>query len=111
MSAPAGFSGKTRKTVAVSSGHRKGCGCLCSLGGAHPRPLRLVRQSRLSSIEDPLPPPTGNDSLRRPLAYREEAFLQSPESRPLRFLSEYLWPLAHFNEEKIHDTIVFFGSA
>jgi uncharacterized protein (TIGR00730 family) len=49
--------------------------------------------------------------LRRPLAYREEAFLQSPESRPLRFLSEYLWPLAHFQEEKIHDTIVFFGSA
>jgi len=58
-----------------------------------------------------LPPPTGNESLRRPLAYREEAFLQSPESRPLRFLSEYLWPLAHFNDERIHDTIVFFGSA
>ncbi len=48
---------------------------------------------------------------RRPVAYREEAFLQSPDSRPLRFLSEYLWPLAHFQEEKIHDTIVFFGSA
>ncbi|HEX4170197.1 MAG TPA: TIGR00730 family Rossman fold protein [Bryobacteraceae bacterium] len=48
---------------------------------------------------------------RRPLAYREEAFLQSQESRPLRILSEYLWPLAHFQEEKIHDTIVFFGSA
>ncbi len=45
------------------------------------------------------------------MAYREEAFLQSPESRPLRFLSEYLWPLAHFKEERIHDTIVFFGSA
>ncbi len=58
-----------------------------------------------------MPPKTPTDSLRRPLAYREEAFLQSPESRPLRFLSEYLWPLAHFNEEKIHDTIVFFGSA
>jgi uncharacterized protein (TIGR00730 family) len=49
--------------------------------------------------------------LRRPLAYREEAFLESPESRPLRILSEYLWPLAHFQEEKIQDTIVFFGSA
>lgn len=48
---------------------------------------------------------------RRPVAYREEAFLQSPESRPLRILSEYLWPLAHFQEEKIQDTIVFFGSA
>ena len=53
----------------------------------------------------------GNDLQRRPLAYREEAFLQSPESRPLRFLSEYLWPLAHFRDERIHDTIVFFGSA
>ena len=52
-----------------------------------------------------------DESVRRPLAYREEAFLQSPESRPLRFLSEYLWPLAHFRDEKIHDTIVFFGSA
>ncbi|MBV8069685.1 MAG: LOG family protein [Acidobacteriaceae bacterium] len=49
--------------------------------------------------------------LRRPLAYREEAFLQSPESRPLRILSEYLWPLSHFQEERIQDTVVFFGSA
>ncbi|MGH9609249.1 MAG: TIGR00730 family Rossman fold protein, partial [Bryobacteraceae bacterium] len=48
---------------------------------------------------------------RRPVAYREEAFLQSPDSRPLRILSEYLWPLAHLQEEKIQDTIVFFGSA
>ncbi len=52
-----------------------------------------------------------DDGLRRPVAYREEAFLQSQESRPLRILSEYLWPLAHFQEEKIQDTIVFFGSA
>ena len=51
------------------------------------------------------------DAIRRPVAYREEAFLQSPESRPLRILSEYLWPLAHFQEEEIQDTIVFFGSA
>src|SRR5450631_3527310 len=50
-------------------------------------------------------------SVHRPLAYREEAFLQSPDSRPLRILSEYLWPYAHFQEEKIQDTIVFFGSA
>jgi hypothetical protein len=45
------------------------------------------------------------------LAYREESFLQSAESRPLRILSEYLWPLTHFRDEKIQDTIVFFGSA
>jgi hypothetical protein len=48
---------------------------------------------------------------RRPLAYREEAFLESPDSRPLRILSEYLWPLSHFHEENVQDTIVFFGSA
>jgi uncharacterized protein (TIGR00730 family) len=54
---------------------------------------------------------TLRSSARRPLAYREEAFLQSPESRPLRILSEYLWPLSHFQEEKVQDTIVFFGSA
>jgi hypothetical protein len=51
------------------------------------------------------------DSFRRPVAYREEAFLESPESRPLRILSEYLWPLAHFQDESIQDTVVFFGSA
>jgi uncharacterized protein (TIGR00730 family) len=61
--------------------------------------------------EELAPPSNGEDSLRRPLAYREEAFLQSAESRSLRILSEYLWPLAHFQDEKIQDTIVFFGSA
>ncbi|HLH03899.1 MAG TPA: TIGR00730 family Rossman fold protein [Bryobacteraceae bacterium] len=55
--------------------------------------------------------PVDEPGERRPVAYREEAFLQSPASRPLRILSEYLWPLEHFQEEKIHDTIVFFGSA
>ena len=70
-----------------------------------------VRQSGLPPFKDPLPPTPGSESYRRPLAYREEAFLQSPESRPLRFLSEYLWPREHFREEKIHDTSVFFGSA
>jgi uncharacterized protein (TIGR00730 family) len=54
---------------------------------------------------------TFDPSAHRPLAYREEAFLESPDSRPLRILSEYLWPLSHFHEENIQDTIVFFGSA
>lgn len=61
--------------------------------------------------EDPSLARDGEECSRRPVAYREEAFLQSAESRPLRILSEYLWPLAHFQEEKIQDTIVFFGSA
>ena len=47
----------------------------------------------------------------RPVAYLNESFLESPDARPLRILSEYLEPLSHFREEMIQDTIVFFGSA
>lgn len=56
-------------------------------------------------------PSTLSKPHRNPLAYREEAFLRSPDSRPLRILSEYLWPLSHFQEEHVQDTVVFFGSA
>jgi uncharacterized protein (TIGR00730 family) len=52
-----------------------------------------------------------HEPFRRLPAYREESFLRSADSRPLRILSEYLWPLSHFQEEKVQDTIVFFGSA
>jgi uncharacterized protein (TIGR00730 family) len=48
---------------------------------------------------------------RRPRAYKNEAFLDSADARSLRILSEYLEPLSHFRKQKIHDTIVFFGSA
>ncbi len=48
---------------------------------------------------------------RLPLAYRNLDFLDTPDARALRILSEYLYPLSHFRKEKIHDTIVFFGSA
>ena len=48
---------------------------------------------------------------RRPVAYKNETFLDSPDARILRILSEYLHPLSHFRDEKVHDTIVFFGSA
>src|SRR5438874_9283854 len=47
----------------------------------------------------------------RPVAYLNESFLESPDARALRILSEYLEPLSHFRDEKIQDTIVFFGSA
>ncbi|MEO7652919.1 MAG: TIGR00730 family Rossman fold protein [Bryobacteraceae bacterium] len=47
----------------------------------------------------------------RQLAYRNEQFLKTPDARPLRILSEYLEPLHHFKEQKIRDTVVFFGSA
>src|ERR1700723_3427542 len=47
----------------------------------------------------------------RPVAYLNETFLESPDARGLRILSEYLEPLSHFRDENIQDTIVFFGSA
>jgi uncharacterized protein (TIGR00730 family) len=48
---------------------------------------------------------------RRPVAYRNHEFLDSPDARALRILSEYLEPLSHFRDERVQDTIVFFGSA
>ncbi len=51
------------------------------------------------------------DTSRRPLAYRNEAFLDSDDARPLRILAEYLEPMQLFQRERIADTIVFFGSA
>jgi uncharacterized protein (TIGR00730 family) len=48
---------------------------------------------------------------RRPIAYLNEAFLNSPDARALRILAEFLEPLAHFRREKVRDTVVFFGSA
>jgi hypothetical protein len=45
------------------------------------------------------------------LAYRNQQFLDTSEARSLRILSEYLYPLSHFRQQKIQDTIVFFGSA
>jgi hypothetical protein len=45
------------------------------------------------------------------LAYEKPEFLNSPEGRSVRILSEYLDPLREFRLHKIHDTLVFFGSA
>jgi uncharacterized protein (TIGR00730 family) len=46
-----------------------------------------------------------------PLAYQNTSFLDSPDGRILRILSEYIEPLARFRREQIQDTVVFFGSA
>ena len=48
---------------------------------------------------------------KQPLAYQFEEFLESAEARPIRILSEYLEPLRRFKEQRIQDTVVFFGSA
>jgi uncharacterized protein (TIGR00730 family) len=46
-----------------------------------------------------------------PLSYERPDFLESGEARPVRILSEYLEPLRRFREERIQDTVVFFGSS
>jgi uncharacterized protein (TIGR00730 family) len=48
---------------------------------------------------------------RMPLAYENETFVNSPDGRILRILSEYMEPIARFRREQIQDTVVFFGSA
>jgi len=44
-------------------------------------------------------------------AYNNREFLHSPEARPIRLLSEYLYPEQYFRKHKVKGTIVFFGSA
>lgn len=44
-------------------------------------------------------------------AYHDRRFLDSPDARPIRILSEYLEPLERFDDERISDTILIFGSA
>jgi uncharacterized protein (TIGR00730 family) len=64
-----------------------------------------------------MPDPKDGNSTRRPkarpapLAYLNTEFLNSPDGRLFRILSEYSEPLARFRREKIQDTVVFFGSA
>src|SRR5262245_16273511 len=55
--------------------------------------------------------PTTTPRKRSLLAYRNPKFLDSEQGRPLRILAEYLHPLHEFKRERVHDTIVFFGSA
>src|SRR5277367_6988769 len=51
------------------------------------------------------------DLHRAPLSYQNPAFINSPDGRLVRIISEYSEPLARFRRERIQDTIVFFGSA
>jgi uncharacterized protein (TIGR00730 family) len=48
---------------------------------------------------------------RAPLAYENQEFLNSPDGRLIRIVSEFQEPLARFRREQIQDTVVFFGSA
>lgn len=44
-------------------------------------------------------------------AFSNPEFMNSPEARLIRLISEYLEPLKRFRNMRIKDTIVFFGSA
>lgn len=48
---------------------------------------------------------------RSPKAYNDLEFLNSPDARVIRMLSEFLGPARRFRLQKIRDTVVFFGSA
>ncbi len=56
------------------------------------------------------PPGTAPDD-DPPLAYRNRDFMDGDAARPLRILAEYLQPMEAFRRQRVHDTIVFFGSA
>ena len=53
----------------------------------------------------------GESRYRAVKAYKNQEFIGSPDARPLRILAEYLEPQTRFDEFKVRDTIVFFGSA
>jgi len=46
-----------------------------------------------------------------PVPYLNTEFLNSPAARTIRILAEYLEPAERLRRARIHDTIVFFGSA
>lgn len=52
-----------------------------------------------------------NESEKLLKAYKDVDFLNSPDARVIRMLAEYLEPLRRFRQERVRDTIVFFGSA
>ncbi len=50
-------------------------------------------------------------SKRYPKAYNNSEFLNSPEARTIRIVSEFLEPARRFRKEGIRESVVFFGSA
>jgi hypothetical protein len=66
----------------------------------------MANNNKNPDAEEPMP-----ELLPAPMAYLNPEFLNSPDGRILRILSEYQEPLSRFRREKIQDTVVFFGSA
>jgi uncharacterized protein (TIGR00730 family) len=69
-----------------------------------------MTDSKKNPEENDVPSPE-HPLVSAPLAYLNPDFLNSPDGRILRILSEYAEPLSRFRREKIQDTVVFFGSA
>src|SRR6185295_9195514 len=104
------FSMTRRRTpFACVGGVDEGC---CA---ANTQPGTSARRSSTNMRRRLLSAFTVNDTLtgmaQTPLAYLNPDFLDSEEARPIRILSEYLEPLGRFKEQRIQDTVVFFGSA
>jgi uncharacterized protein (TIGR00730 family) len=55
-------------------------------------------------------PPQSTQKAAEP-AYDRPEFLTSPGARPLRILAEYMQPQLRLRQERVHDFVVFFGSA
>src|SRR5262249_2380327 len=75
------------------------------------RPPRPMEICMTNNTKKPDPAPTETGLHPAPLAYLNPEYLNSPDGRILRILSEYAEPLSRFRREKIQDTVVFFGSA
>ena len=44
-------------------------------------------------------------------AYHSKSFIDGPDARPIRIVAEYLEPKARFDDLRVEDTILMFGSA
>jgi uncharacterized protein (TIGR00730 family) len=84
---------------------------IVSAGLLGPQPIPDLAQTFMTDSKQPDPPIPDGASAPAPMAYLNPEFLNSPDGRILRILSEYAEPLSRFRREKIQDTVVFFGSA
>ncbi len=65
----------------------------------------------MPDAEDALAPSDPQPLAAAPLAYENPAFLDSPDGRMVRIMAEYSEPMARFRQQRVQDTVVFFGSA
>ena len=105
---------KSAATKSARSGHNKQAPSPQS-GTSTKRKASWQPASKDAAKVPPVAPIPGNEVPEpldtAPLAYENSSFLNSPDGRLIRIVSEYLEPLARFRREQIQDTVVFFGSA